>query len=255
MIGKNWMITESCLFDSAGKPRKGAIRFLRAVCQQGDAFVVLTNHSTHLRSEMAAAYQDAGFDSIETANFYTSVMAGVDAILKSFPNRRTAGFLGGRGMEATLKEAGFAVNLEKADWVFVGTDRHASYEDYCYALRLLEGGAQIISTDPRRLEHIKSGVAVGSGSIVKMLEYAGTREALECGMPSPLIAQQALGYLDASAEDTVFIGCHLGSEIACGTDAGLKTVLVSSGLDENEDAVESDIRPDYVVEDLGGLLR
>jgi len=255
MIEKNWMITESCLFDSEGQPRKGAIRFIRAVHQAENAFVILTNLSSHLRSEMAAAYQDAGFTGIDTANIYTSTMAGVDAILKSCPDRRTAGFLGGRGMEATLKEAGFAVNLERADWVFIGTDRHASYEDYSYALRLLEGGAQIISTDPRRLEYIKSGAAVGSGSIVKMLEYAGSREALECGLPSLLIAQQALRYLEAKAEETIFIGCHLKSEIQCGVEAGMKTVLVSSGLDENEDAMGSEIRPDYIVEDLSGLLR
>ena len=254
MLGKYWLIAESCLF-SGGAASFGAAEFIRELKRQNLPFVFLTNHSSHLRSEMADAYEAAGLQGIQTSMFYTSTMAGVDAILKAYPDKRTAGYIGGRGMQKILQEGGFAVDLDHADWLFIGTDRHASFEDYSYGLRLMETGAQIVSTDPRRMEYTKNGPAIGSGSIVRMMEYAGAREALECGMPSPILAVQAMNYLSADIHETVLVGSHLNSEIQCGIDAGIKTVLVTSGMDEHEDGLLDTVKPDYVVETMAGLLR
>ncbi|NCB34167.1 MAG: hypothetical protein EOM64_09900 [Erysipelotrichia bacterium] len=254
MLGTYWLISESCLFSKKGITY-GSRELIQALQYRKLPFAILTNHSSHLRTEMAAAYDKAGLHGIRSSMFYTSAMAGTDAILKAYPKKRIAGYIGGRGLQETLQEGGFAVNLDRADWLFIGTDRHASYDDYSYGLRLMKSGAQLVSTDPRKLEILKNGPVPGSGSIVKMLEYAGSQEALECGMPSPLIATQAMHYLKADPNDTIFVGAHLKSEIQCGISAGLKTVLTASSLEDTEEELLKEIRPDYMIDTLEGLLR
>ncbi len=254
MLGTYWLISESCLFGPKGMTF-GSRELIHALQYRRLPFVILTNHTSHLRTEMADAYDKAGLHGVQSSMFYTSAMAGADAILKAYPKKRIAGYIGGRGLQETLQEGGFAVNLDRADWLFIGTDRHASYEDYCYGLRLMKGGAQLVSTDPRKIEYLKNGPVPGSGSIVKMLEYAGSQEALECGMPAPLIARQAMRYLEADPADTIFVGAHLKTEIQCGINAGLKTVLTTSSLEESEEELLNEIRPDYVIDTLEGLLR
>jgi len=50
------------------------------------------------------------------------------------------------------------------------------------------------------------------------------------------------------------IGDRISSDIAGGKAAGLETILVLSGTTTREEAVAADPAPDFVLEDLAGLL-
>jgi ribonucleotide monophosphatase NagD (HAD superfamily) len=50
------------------------------------------------------------------------------------------------------------------------------------------------------------------------------------------------------------VGDRISSDIAGGKAAGLETVLVLSGTTTREQAAASDPAPDFVLEDLRGLL-
>ena len=255
MIADCFLIMESCVLDSRGKAQPGAVRFIETLLKHSLSFVILTDQSLLTRGQMADRMMKAGFSRISEEMFYTSTMAAVDAIRRKYPDRRTAGYIGSRGMVEILRLGGFALNMERADWLFVGSDHDASYNDYCYALKLVDRGAYIISTDQREYETTRSGKLIGSGSVVKMLEHATGTKAVETGMPAPLIVSRALKYLDVSAEDAVLVGCHPEPEIACGLAAGIRTVLCMTGMDDTENALLRRVHPDFVVEDLNGLLR
>ena len=50
------------------------------------------------------------------------------------------------------------------------------------------------------------------------------------------------------------VGDRLSSDIAGGAGAGLETILVLSGTTTREQAAAADPAPDFVLDDLSGLL-
>lgn len=255
MFAQCFLIMESCLVNTRQRPQPGAVRFLDTLIQYRVPFAILTNRSSQLRTAMAENLMRAGFHNVKPEMFYTSAMAAVDAICRKYPDKKNAGYIGGKGMLELLRIGGFALNMDRADWLFIGSDHGATYNDYSYGLKLIERGAYIVSTDPSPTERSLSGTLIGSGSIVKMLEYASGTRAVEAGIPAPLIISRALTYLHAQIEDAVLIASHPETEILCGSNAGIRTVLFTEAMDESENALLRRIHPDYVTEDLLSLLR
>jgi len=255
MFAQCFLIMESCLINERQRPQPGAVRFLDALIQNRVPFVILTNRSAQLRTAMAEGMNRAGFHNVAAEMFYTSTMAAVDAIVKKYPDKKNAGYIGGKGMLELLRIGGFALNMDRADWVFVGSDHSSTYNDYSYCLKLVERGAYIVSVDPSPTERSLSGTLIGSGSVVKMLEYASGTRAIKAGIPAPLIVSRALKYLRREIDDAVLIASHPETEIVCGNNAGIRTVLFAPAMDEKENALLRRIHPDYVAEDLSALLR
>ena len=252
MLSDVWMICESCLW-TEGSLREDAAAFLKKLHAEGCSFVILTEESVRTRTDHAAMYIDQGLPFISRDDIYTSVMAAADRIVEMAARHRNAGCIGSRGMRETLREAGFSLDTDAADWLFVGYDREAEMNDFNYALRLLKGGAQLISTDSRPVRETKNGFFVGAGAVVKMLEAASGKKAAETGFPSPFMIKGAVNYLGSTIDHTVFVGSDLQREIRCANDAGMTTVYVPGSLDD--DLFEETVRPSYVVADLYGLLK
>lgn len=255
MIANCFLIMTSCLINGQGRPRKGAVYFMNTLIDNRIPFVVLTNQSTYTRSQLADMMNRAGFNEMRPEMFYTSTMAAVDAICRKYPDKKTAGYIGGRGMTEILKMGGFSLNMNHADWLFVGSDHNATFNDYSYALRLIDGGAYIISTDPVVKEKTTTGNLIGSGSVVRLLETASGTRAIEAGIPSPLIVSRSLVYLKQSVSDAVLVTSQPETEITCGNSAGIRTVLSMSAMDETDNVLQRRVQPDFVVEDLTGLMR
>ncbi len=253
MLSDAWLIAASALLDDKGRPRSEAILFLDALRQYRKPFAVLTNQSVFSRDALCARYNDAGFH-LKPSSFYTSVMAAIDYAHSQKPDAKTAGYIGSHAMRDLLRSAGYAVDMNKADWVFAGTDRNAQYNDYCYALRLIMGGAQLIAADLAPADHIDDTVLIGTGAVVRMLEEASGKKAINAGFPSEIFVSRALKYLGTDAEDTVFIGTDPAGEIAAASKAGVRTAWIT-GLNEDADVFESEVRPTYLFESFTGLLR
>ncbi|MBR2990036.1 MAG: HAD hydrolase-like protein [Solobacterium sp.] len=252
MLSDVWLICESCLWVD-GRLREDAAAFLKKLHAEGVSFAILTEESIRTRTDHAAMYIDQGLPFISHDDIYTSVMAAADRIMEMAARHRNAGYIGGKGMLETLRDAGFALDTDKADWLFIGYEREAEMNDFNYALRLLKGGAQLISTDSRPLRETKNGPAVGAGAVVKMLESASGKKAAETGFPSPFMIKGAVNYLGSTMDHAVFVGSDLQREIRCANEAGMTTVYVPGSLDE--DLFEESVRPSYVVADLYGLLK
>lgn len=77
------------------------------------------------------------------------------------------------------------------------------------------------------------------------------------GKPEPAIAQLAIEKAGCKPEDAVLIGDRIYTDIACGVNAGITTVLVFSGETTREDWEKSDIKPAYTcqsIADIYGML-
>lgn len=97
------------------------------------------------------------------------------------------------------------------------------------------------------------GYAPDCGSVAEMLNRATGRLPLFIGKPRPDIALLAIEKAGCTRKDTVLVGDRIYTDIACGVNAGITTVLVFSGETTREDVAKYDIRPTYSCQSVADL--
>ncbi|MBR6790176.1 MAG: HAD hydrolase-like protein, partial [Oscillospiraceae bacterium] len=60
---------------------------------------------------------------------------------------------------------------------------------------------------------------------------------------------------ESTPEETVVIGDRIYTDVACGVNAGIDSILVLSGETTLADAEKSDIRPTAIFDDITAILR
>ena len=235
-------------------PTLGAVDLFRTLIDRQERFLILTDKANRSRRQLAQYLYDSGFPLLYEELFYTSTMAAVDAVRRNYPEKRTAYYLGNEALGNTLREGGFIIDLNQADWLFLGSNKNATYRDYCDALRILDHGATMICTCDDVREAGKDFPGIGPGAISAMLETASGKKSLHAGWPAPLLLKKALRYMGCAAEETIFIGSDLKGQIAVAQQAGFATMYVLNSRELGEDLRESPIRPTYIVENLKGVL-
>lgn len=232
----------------------GAKEFIDYLIDNNIGFIFLTNNSCRTQ-EMAANHMlKMGFKGIKPEMFYTSAMAASDTIARMYPDKKRASYIGEQGLKEALLDNGFKMSPDEADFLFVGLDRNATYSDYSYALRLLLKGAKLVATNDDRILLSEKGANVGNGCIVKLFEYASGQEALTIGKPNLPIIDGALRYADVSKDQVVILGDNLETDIQMGINAGVETILVTTGVHDMQDCYKMDIHPTYIVANLRGLI-
>lgn len=254
MYENAFLFTMSALYGYDHTPQPGAVRLLKTLLDQRASFVILTDDSLHSREEITERLKSSGFYDLRQEHVYTTCMAAIDYILRNEPEKTTAGYFGSNAIAETLRSAGFSLNLSVADWFVVGRDRNLSLQDMNYALRLVQNGAKLVEIDSRLTIGKKKEPQLGCGSIVRLLQELTGAEVIHADFPQPMIIKQALLYLGRSAEQTLFVSGKLEREIEAGNSAGLRTVLTTAGMKDDDDLMIQKIHPTYVTENLNGLL-
>lgn len=144
---------------------------------------------------------------------------------------------------------------ENAEVLVASWTDEFDYDDMRDALAAADDGTPFLGTDPDRTFPMPGGREVpGSGAIVGAIAATIGREPdAVLGKPSPAAREAALSRLGVSAEDCLIVGDRLDTDLRMGEDAGMTTVLVLSGVADREDIVDSDVRPDYVIDSLGDI--
>ncbi|MBQ5442522.1 MAG: HAD hydrolase-like protein, partial [Oscillospiraceae bacterium] len=124
-------------------------------------------------------------------------------------------------------------------------------EDACI---LLGRGVDYIATNPDWVCPTWYGFVPDCGSVCEMLYRATKRRPYVIGKPRPDMVQLAMQSIGASAEETVVVGDRIYTDIACGVNAGVDTVLVLSGETKREDLAHSAVQPTFVLKDIKELL-
>jgi len=142
------------------------------------------------------------------------------------------------------------------EFVVVGIDRQFTYDKLLAAQQAILHGAHFIATNRDPIYPLEGGrVEPGSGSIVAAIATASGTEPEVIGKPNAAAVRLILNSVHANPRDAVMIGDRIDTDIACGKAAGIRTVLVLTGT-TGSDAVgrlEPELRPDVVLNDLGGL--
>ncbi len=239
-----------------GKDRiDGAKEWIEYLNKKGISFLFLTNNASRTQQQACDHMLKMGFTGIEPRHFYTSAMAAAQKIAHDFPNKKEAYYIGEDGLREALIEQNFAINSTKADFLFIGLDRHADYTEYSNALRCVTAETQLVATNDDRLLISEKGVNIGNGSVVAMFEYATARKSIKIGKPYAPIIDYALRYANVERSQVMLVGDNLETDILCGIQNNIETTLVTTGVHNMEGCRKLQITPTYIVADLFGLIK
>ena len=230
----------------------GGREVIRKIKAEGKKAFVLTNDSTHTRSEIQENLAGMGFDfnadEILTSSYLTAMY-----LHERFG--RTSFFLvGEEGLRRELEAAGHEEILEKPDAVVVGFDRQLTYGKLDHAMRVLREGSMLVGSYGGAVYMSDHGPALSAGPIIKALEYASGKRAVMIGKPSPRMFKLALQRAEEKPNRAVMVGDQLETDLLGAHRARVHTVLVLTGVETRQTIRGSKLRPEMIVENVDRLL-
>lgn len=205
----------------------GAQEFLQALRTHDRPFLVITNNSIFTPRDLRARLLNSGLDVPESA-IWTSAMATAQFLNDQRPGG-SAYVVGEAGLTTALHDIGYTLTDSKPDYVVLGETRTYSFEAITRAIRLIEGGARFIATNPDASGPSQQGTLPATGSVAALVSTATGRDPYFIGKPNPLMMRSAMNQLEAHSESTVMIGDRMDTDIKSGLESGLRTILVLSG--------------------------
>jgi ribonucleotide monophosphatase NagD (HAD superfamily) len=161
-------------------------------------------------------------------------------------------------VEATLVDAGWPVVSDpaEADLVVVSFDRTFHYGKLTAAYQAVRHhGATIVATNPDPYCPTPDGGLPDCAAMLAALEACtGVRAEAVLGKPSATMGRALLARLGTAPADAAMVGDRLATDVAMGQRVGMAGVLVLSGATTRAALADSDIRPDYVVDDIRYVL-
>ena len=230
----------------------GAAELIQRWVDTSKRFLVLTNNSLFTPRDLSARLKRSGLR-IPQDNIWTSAMA-TGAFLKTQPGDKTAYVIGEAGLTFALHDAGFVLTDDHPDFVVLGETRTFSFEAITKAIRLIDGGARFIVTNPDATGPSADGPLPATGAIAALITKATGRDPYVVGKPNPMMFRSAMRRIEAHSETTAMIGDRMDTDIVAGMEAGLHTVLVLTGLTTEADVATYPFRPNQILNGVHELV-
>jgi NagD protein len=74
------------------------------------------------------------------------------------------------------------------------------------------------------------------------------------GKPNPVMMREGLNKIEAHSETTAMIGDRMDTDIKCGIEAGLETILVTTGITQLTEVDRFPYRPSRIVKSVADLI-
>ncbi|MFH1685123.1 MAG: HAD-IIA family hydrolase, partial [Candidatus Micrarchaeota archaeon] len=159
----------------------GAAKKLEELRSKGIKMIFLTNAATRSRENLLEKILSMGLSAQKDEIYCSSYFLA--KYISEFHKGKTVYIVGEQGINDELGEHGIRVVDEKADIVTVGLDRGFTYEKLANALKQLQNGAILLSSNKDTTYPTEHGVMPGAGSIVAAVEAASGKEAISLGKP------------------------------------------------------------------------
>lgn len=230
----------------------GVMEFIAWLKKEEKQFVFLTNASDRLPGELREKLLRLGIDVPQDA-FYTSALATASFLSTQHPGG-SAYVIGEAGLHNALYNAGYMGNDINPDYVVVGETRSYNFEKIEKAVNLVNAGARLIGTNPDLTGPVEGGIVPATRALIAPIELATGRQAYYVGKPNPLIMRHALKKLGCRREDTAIVGDRMDTDILAGIESEIETVLVLSGVTQQQDVQTFPYVPRYILNGVGEIV-
>ena len=240
-------------------PMPGLVDFFAALRRSGIDFVLATNNAT----KTAAMYTErlARFGvAVPEAQILTSAEATASYLSEEYPPGAAAYVIGAQGLHDAIASRGFhSVEAPAvrggatADFVVVGLSPAVTYEELAMASLLVHRGVPFIGTNPDPTYPSEWGPLPGAGALLAVISTATGIQPTIIGKPGPIVFHEALKRLGGDPDTVAMVGDRLSTDIYGAKAAGLRAILVLSGISTREEAATGPVRPDYIFADINEL--
>ncbi len=245
------------------KPMVGLIEFFAELRRCAIPFVLATNNASLTQQQYVDKLAKMGVD-VDHREILTSSMATAQYLIQHLPtDMRRVFVIGEDGLRQPLIEHGFTltdlyqVNQpdkgifdQGADLVVSGLDRKLTWDKLATATLNINAGAQFFATNSDTTLPTELGEVMGNGGILAALEAVTGIKPTSIGKPAPILYQQALALLGTNQANTIAIGDRLNTDILGAVNAGMRSIMVLTGVSTEQDIAELDYKPTWVMADI-----
>jgi NagD protein len=215
-------------------------------------FLVLTNNSIYTPRDLSARLVAGGLN-VPEDRIWTSALATAAFLDKQQP-KGTAYVIGESGMTQALHDIGYTQTEINPDYVVLGETRNFNFENLTKAIRLINGGARFIATNPDATGPSAEGPLPATGSVAALITKATGMEPYIVGKPNPMMFRSAMRKIGAHSESTGMIGDRMDTDVVAGIEAGLHTVLVLTGIADDAEIKKYPFRPTEILQSVADLV-
>lgn len=230
----------------------GVTEFLSWLEASGKKYLFLTNSPERTPKELHEKMQRLGIN-VGEDHFYTSALATATFLANQKPNG-SAFIIGDAGLIHAMYSVGYTVNNVNPDYVVVGDTHSYNFERIELAVNLIRRGAKLIGTNPDISGPVENGITPSTKALIAPIEIASGKKAYYVGKPNPLMMRIALRKLGVKREDTIVIGDRMDTDVRCGLESEIDTLLVLSGITDRAGIDQFPYRPHYILDGVQDLV-
>ncbi|GGR78186.1 HAD-IIA family hydrolase [Streptomyces aurantiacus] len=249
---ESWLTDMDGVLIHEGVPIPGADAFIKKLRESGKPFLVLTNNSIYTARDLQARLTRMGLE-VPVDNIWTSALATAKFLDDQRPGG-TAYVIGEAGLTTALHDIGYVLTDHAPDYVVLGETRTYSFEAMTKAVRLINGGARFICTNPDETGPSTEGPLPATGAVAALITKATGKQPYFAGKPNPLMMRTGLNAIGAHSETSAMIGDRMDTDVLAGLEAGMETFLVLTGLTTRADIDRHPFRPSNIVDSIADLV-
>ncbi len=232
---------------SGGAAVPGAAAFLENLRDRNIPYLFVTNRANRTPSEIARQLIEMGVPCnpsqvLTSAQATARHLGAVDAYV-----------IGEKGMIEALINVGGKVVEHDPDVVIVSYDTAFSYRKLTAATRHVVNGSRLIATNTDNIITVQDGILPEAGPLVAAVENATRQLAEVIGKPNRIIMDEAAARLGVANRDCIVVGDFLMTDIMAAQNAGMKSVLILTGVSKRGDVGKAPCKPDLIVRDYADL--
>src|SRR3954469_24736763 len=167
---ESWLTDMDGVLVHEGVPVAGAPEFVNRMKESGKPFLILTNNSIYTPRDLQARLNRMGFD-VPEQSIWTAALATAQFLADQRPEG-TAYIIGEAGLTTAMHAVGYVMTDYSPDYVILGETRNYSFEVITRAVRLIDGGARFICTNPDVTGPSNEGALPAAGSVTARISKA-----------------------------------------------------------------------------------
>jgi 4-nitrophenyl phosphatase len=233
-------------------PMQGLIEFFQLLRDRPISFRLATNNSSKTPQQYVDKLASMGVQ-VPSEVILTSAIATARHIAAVAPEAMVY-VIGEDGLRQALLDHGLRLsNGDRADFVVGGWDHGITFPKLSRAALLIRAGAKFIGTNPDRTWPSERGLLPGTGATLAYLQAATDVAPLIIGKPERTMFDTTLTDMGVRAAQAAMLGDRLETDIAGAQHAGLRTILVLSGVSDEASLASSPVKPDWVFDSIREL--
>ena len=248
----SWLTDMDGVLVHEGHVLPGAAELIAKWQAEDTPFLVLTNNSIYTPRDLSARLTAGGLN-VPEDRIWTSALATAAFLDKQMP-KGSAYVIGETGLTQALHDIGYTQTDNNPDYVVLGETRNFNFENLTKAIRLINGGARFIATNPDPTGPSAEGPLPATGSVAALITKATGMEPYIVGKPNPMMFRSAMRKIGAHSESTGMIGDRMDTDVVAGIEAGLHTVLVLTGIADDAEIAKYPFRPTEILNSVADLI-